>query len=326
MPNKRKPRDGSMQFWPRVRANREYPRLRTHPAIKESKPTGFAGYKVGMTHIIVSDNLQNSLTKGQELFVPVTIIECPPLKVSSLKFYRSTPNGLAAVGEVFADSLDKEFGRKTIKPKKSGKSEGIGEFDDVRLVVHTQPKLTAIGKKKPELFEIAIGGSRDEKLKYAQEKLGKEIAVKEVFKEGQQLDIHAVTIGKGFQGPMKRFGISRRRHKSEKSIRNPGSLGSWKAQGKTMWRVAHAGKMGYHTRTEYNKWLLKIGEKGDELKQDGGILHYGNVQNNYVLIKGGIAGPPKRLIRLTDAMRANHKVPKNAPEILYVSVASKQGN
>lgn len=315
-----------MQFWPRVRARREYPRLRTHPQAKEAKPTSFAGYKVGMTHVIVTDNLANSLTKGQELFVPVTIIECPPLKVSSLKFYKDSSNGSQAVAEVFAEHIDKEFSRKAIRPAKSKKAEDVADFDDVRLVVHTQPKLTGIGKKMPELFEVALGGSRDDKLKYAKEKLGREITAKEVFREGQQLDIHAVTKGRGFQGPMKRFGISRRRHKSEKSIRNPGSLGAWQAQGQTMWRVAHAGKMGFHTRTEYNKWLIKIGEKPEELRMDGGIPHYGLIKNHYLLIKGGIAGPAKRLVRITDAMRASGKTPKSAPEIQYVSLASKQGN
>ena len=315
-----------MQFWPRVRAKREYVRLRTHPASKETKPTSFAGYKVGMTHLIVTDNLSNSPTRGQDLFVPVTIIECPPLKVSSLKFYKHSAHGLQTAGEIFSEHLDKEFSRKAIKPKTQKKIDDAHEFDDVRLVVYTQPKLTGIGKKMPELFEITLGGSKEEKLAYAKEKLGKEITVKDVFREGQQLDIHAVTKGRGFQGPMKRFGISRRRHKSEKSIRNPGSLGSWKAQGQTMWRVAHAGKMGFHTRTEYNKWLLKIGEKPEDIVANGGIIHYGVVRNPYLLIKGGIAGPAKRLVRLTEAIRSNQKIPKNAPEIQYVSLASKQGN
>lgn len=300
--------------------------MRTHPASKETKPTSFAGYKVGMTHLIVTDNLPNALSKGQELFVPVTIIECPPLRVASIKFYKHSQNGLRAVSEIFAESLDKEFSRKTIRPKASKKIEDIKEFDDIRISVYTQPKLTGIGKKMPELFDITLGGSKDEKLRYAQEKLGKDITVKEVFREGQQLDIHAVTKGRGFQGPMKRFGISRRSHKSEKSIRNPGSLGGWRGQGQTMWRVAHAGKMGFHTRTEYNKWLLKIGEKPEDLRMEGGIIHYGQIKNPYLLIKGGIAGPAKRLIRLADAIRASHKIPKNAPEIQYVSLASKQGN
>src|SRR3989338_718360 len=278
MPNKRSPRAGSMQFYPRVRARNETARVRSWTSAKDTKLLGFAGYKVGMTHIIVTDNLPNSLTKGQDLFMPVTVVECPPLKAVSLKFYKNFPGERKVVGEVYADNLDKEFSKAAFKPSKTKKAEDITNFDDVAIMVQTQPKLTGIGKKSPELFEIALGGAKDDKLKYAVEKLGKDITVKDVFREGQQIDVHAVTKGKGTQGPMKRFGISRRRHKSEKSIRNPGSLGSWKAQGKTMWRVAHAGKMGFHNRTEYNKWLMKIGEKGEDLSQDGGIIHYGNVK------------------------------------------------
>jgi large subunit ribosomal protein L3 len=300
--------------------------VRSWTAAKEPKLLGFAGYKVGMTHALVTDNLPNSLTKGQELFMPVTIVECPPLKLVSIKFYKNFPGEKRVVGEVYADNLDKEFSRSALRPSQTKKVEDVKEYDDVAIMVQTQPKLTGIGKKAPELFEVALGGSKEEKLKYAVEKLGKEVAVKDVFKEGQQLDIHAVTKGKGFQGPMKRFGISRRRHKSEKSIRNPGSLGAWEAQGKTMWRIAHAGKMGYHTRTEYNKWLVKIGEKPEEMRMNGGILHYGIIKNHYLLIKGSIAGAQKRLVRLNDAIRANAKIPRSAPQVQYVSIAAKQGN
>ncbi len=315
-----------MQFYPRVRARNETARVRNWTVSKDAKLLGFAGYKVGMTHAIVTDNLPNSLTKGQELFMPVTIVECPPLKAVSLKFYKNLPGERRVVGEVYADNLDKEFSKAAIKPSKIKKVEDVKDFDDVVIMVQTQPKLTGIGKKSPELFEIALGGSKDDKLKYAVEKLGKDVTVKDVFREGQQLDIHAVTKGHGTQGPMKRFGIARRRHKSEKSIRNPGSLGGWKAQGKTMWRVAHAGKMGYHTRTEYNKWLVKIGEKPEDIKMNGGAMHYGVVKNSYLLIKGSVGGSIKRLVRLNDAIRANHKTPKNAPQIQYLSTDSKQGN
>jgi len=46
------------------------------------------------------------------------------------------------------------------------------------------------------------------------------------------VDSKTFTKGKGFQGPVKRFGISLRSHKSEKVIRGPGSLGPWKGQTK----------------------------------------------------------------------------------------------
>ena len=288
MPRARKPRAGSMQFWPRVRAKHSYPRIRSWPINQEVKLLGFAGYKVGMTHLQIKDNRPYTLTKGTEIFFPVTIVECPPLKIASIRFYKNAQN--------------------------------------VRLLCHTQPRLTGIGKKKPEIFEVAIGGSKEQQLAYAKEKLGKEISVNEVFKEGQLLDVHSITRGKGFQGPIRRFGIQLRHHKSEKSRRNPGSLGAWNAQGHIMWRTAHAGKMGYHLRTEYNKWLVKIGNKAMEINAKGGFVNYGLVKNPYILVKGSIGGAEKRLIRFTEAIRTNKSVPQEAPQIAYLSLESKQGN
>ena len=224
---------------------------------------------------------------------------------------------------MFAASIDKEFERKTALPKNK-KGENANDFDFVRLLCYTQPKLTSIAKKKPEIFEIAIGGNKEQQLNYAKEKLGKEITINEVFKDGQQLDAHSVTRGKGFQGPMRRFGISLRHHKSEKSRRNPGSLGAWRAQGHIMWRTAHAGKMGYNQRTEYNKWLIKIGNKPDEINVKGGFLYYGLVRNPYIFVKGSLSGSQKRLIRLTEPLRQKKEM-KEAPQISYISTESKQG-
>ncbi|MBI3026818.1 50S ribosomal protein L3 [Candidatus Woesearchaeota archaeon] len=322
MPRTRKPRAGSMQFWPRVRARHSYARIRNWSHSTEAKPLGFAGYKVGMTHLLINDNRPYSLTKGTDIFCPVTVIECPPLKTASIRFYKKTKDGLMLVGETIADSLDKDLERKITLPKKKGK-EPSG-YDFVRLSCFTQPKLTGIGKKKPEIFEIAIGGTKDQQLSYAKEKIGKEISVAEVFKDGQFLDVHSITKGKGFQGPVKRFGIQLRQHKSEKSRRNPGSLGPWRGQGHVMWRVAHAGKMGYHLRTEYNKHLVKIGNKADEINVKGGFVNYGLVTNQYVLLKGSVAGARKRIIRLTAPARVKRET-LEAPQISYISTESKQG-
>jgi len=313
MPTTRTPRSGSLQFWPRKRSKKVFARVRFWALLKEAKPLGFAGYKVGMTHLIINDNSKNSTTKGMDIFCPVTIIECPPLKTSSIRFYKNTINGLKLVSEALAENLDKELARKISLPKKKGQKE-MKDFDFVRLLVYTQPRLTGIGKKKPELFEIGVGGNKEEQLKYAQEKLGKEIAVDEVFREGQQLDIHAVTKAKGVQGPVKRFGVGLKNHKSEKGVRRVGTLGGWIAQGHVMWRVAKAGKMGYHVRTEYNKWLLKIGKAAD-ISKKGGFESYGVVKNQFILVKGSIAGPEKRLIRLNEPIRPSDKIPATVPMI-----------
>ncbi len=307
-----KPRKGSLQFWPRKRASRIYPKIKSWA--KSNKILGFSGYKVGMTHIGIIDNT-NATTKGLLISCPVTVIECPPLKSLSLRFYKKTNFTLTLISEIFTKKVNKEF-----KIKLSKKETKIPEsFDELRLVVYTQPKLASVGKKKPEVFEILI----PKDVEAAKQLLEKEIKLTDVFKEGQLVDIHAVTKGKGFQGTIKRFGLKIRQHKSEKTKRGPGSLGAWHPA-KVDFRVPHAGQMGYHTRTEYNKWVIKISSDPKEINPKGGFLHYGNVKNDYMLVKGSIAGPAKRLIRLTDPIRLNKKIPNQAPEIKYINLESKQ--
>ncbi len=189
---KTNPRHGSMQFWPRVRAKRAHARIKNWNNVGKGV-LGFAGYKVGMTHLIITDNKPTSKTKGEDLSCPITIIECPPLKVASVRFYKNAIYGSQPLSQITSPTLDKELSRKLTIPKKEGKKiEDIKEFDDLTLIVYTQPKLIGMGKKKPEVFEIAIGGTNEEKLNYAKEKLGKEITIQEAFKEGEQIDIHSV--------------------------------------------------------------------------------------------------------------------------------------
>ncbi|MBD3204592.1 50S ribosomal protein L3 [Candidatus Woesearchaeota archaeon] len=329
MPNKRKPRSGSLQFWPRKRAKRSFPRLRNFPKNNDSGLLGFAGYKVGMTHIIAIENNKNSPNKGNEVSIPVTIIECPPIKIAAVRFYNRS-SVLKVANEIWAKP-DKELAKKLNLSKKKGNAKKeleeikAGDYDELKVLVYTQPRMTTIGKKKPELFELALGGNIEEQFNYAKENLGKEIIIEDVFKEGELTDIHAVTKGKGFQGPVKRFGIAIRQHKSEKAIRNPGSLGPWQGHAHIMWRVPHAGKMGYHQRTEYNKQILKISKDVSEIEQIGGFLRYGKINNTYLLMKGSIPGTKKRFVAMTKPMRPNKKVPKDAPVITYISKSSKQG-
>ncbi len=325
MPTKRKPRDGSLQYWPRKRAKSQVARVRSWAKLKEPKMLGFAGYKVGMTHIMAKDNRPNSKIKGETISIPATVIECPPLKIASLVLYKTKGYGLVSSSHIFAEKLDKELSKKISSFKKTKKKVSdvkVEDFEDLRLLVYTQPKLTLIGKKKPELFEMALGGSNEEKLAFAKENLGKEITLNDVFAEGQQVDTHSITIGKGLQGPVKRHGIGLKSHKSQKS-RRAGVLGS-EGDAKVRFYAHQSGQTGYHMRTEYNKWLMKIGEP-KEINPKGGFLRYGEVKNVFILLKGSVGGPAKRLIRLNHAIRPLKKIPKDAPPIEYISTSSRQG-
>lgn len=327
MPKAHKPRSGSMQFWPRKRAKREVARIRTWNSTPKAQFLGFAGYKAGMTHVLVEDVRKNSLTKGEQISVPVSIIECPPLKIYSVRLYKKVGTGIKVSSEIVV-SKDKDLVKSVPLPKKGGDIESVKpeDFDEIRVNVFTQPKLTGFGKKKPELFEVGVGGSKEEALAYVKNNISKEISVKDLFKEGQFVDTHVVTTGKGFQGPVKRFGVSIRNHKSEKTIRGPGSIcGGWKAQGHMMYRVSHAGQMGYHTRTEYNKQIIAILDKPEDVNPIGGIIRYGLVKNTYVLVKGSVAGPKKRLVRFCTPARRNKKVAEEAPKLISISLESRQG-
>ena len=310
------PRHGSMQVWHRSRAKRQHPRIRNWVEIDAPKVLGFMGYKAGMTHMLIRDNNPKSITKGQNIAVPVTVIECPSLKPVSLRFYRASVDGLQLVAEVFSDKLDKAFK----KPKTQGKE--IADFKELRILVHTQPKITDFGKKRPDLLEIPLNGkTNEEKLKLGKELLAKEIKIVDVFKDGQYVDVHAVTKGKGFQGTVKRFGVKIRQHKSEKTKRGVGTLGPWRPK-KVSWRVAQPGKMGYHTRTEFNKWLIKMVNDPKVVNPKGGFLHYGLVKNDALLLKGSIPGPAKRAVIVTEAARPSRKA--EVAEVKFISTASKQ--
>ncbi len=324
MAKKSAPRHGSMQFWPRKRAKRHFARVRSFVKSSEVKPAGFAGYKIGMTHITVVDNRKNSLTKGEELTFPVTLVEVPNLFVYGFRLYKDSDDGLKIVFEKVVKAPKNLLKRGPFSKKDSDKN--VDDFKDnadvVRLLVSTMPEKTNIGKKTAEVFELEVSGDFSEALNYALEKLGKEISIDEVFKELDLLDVHSVTKGKGFQGPVKRFGVTLRSHKSEKVRRGPGSLGAWLASVR-QYRVAHAGQMGYHQRVDYNKQIIAFLEP-EQLQIKGGILHYGFPKSKVMLLKGSVPGPKKRLLRFTLQSRPAKKIFVQKPEIVEVSLKSQQ--
>ena len=106
-------RHGSLQFYPRKRSRRILPRVGWKSLSKDSVGLlGFIGYKVGMKSAYVRDNRQHSLTKGQRITIPVTIMEFPTMKILSVRFYKNNK----LIGEVLNQNLDKEL-KKKIKVK-----------------------------------------------------------------------------------------------------------------------------------------------------------------------------------------------------------------
>jgi large subunit ribosomal protein L3 len=146
----------------------------------------------------------------------------------------------------------------------------------------------------------------------------------DVFKEGEFVDILAITKGKGFQGPVKRWGISLLPRKSDDGRRQVGTLGPWSPP-RIMWTVPSAGQMGYHQRTDFNKRILKIGSDGKEVTPSGGFLRYGSVRGEFIVLSGSVPGPTKRLLQLRRPVRLRHGATTSTPTITYISTASPQG-
>lgn len=330
-----RPRRGSIAYSPRKRARSEIPRVRAWHPSKEPKLLGFAGYKAGMTHVMMTDDLPNSLTSGMEISIPVTILEVPPMKVAAIRVYNGTTYGSRAIAEAWTTELDKEIHRALTVPKKHNLPEALtkieqliknGEVNDLRVIMYTLPeKVTGIPKKKPEIMENNIGGvDLAARFEYAKTLLGKYINISDVFKNGDFIDVLAITTGKGTQGPVKRWGIQlqKAKHSRAGSVREIGTLGPWHPS-HVSWRVPQLGQTGYHQRTEFNKRIMQIGKDGKAVTPEGGFLNYGIIRNDYVIIKGSIPGPMKRLVRLRPAIRQRTQLP--APEITYLSLESKQG-
>ncbi|MFN3804971.1 MAG: 50S ribosomal protein L3 [Pyrobaculum sp.] len=325
-----RPRRGSMGVYPRKRASDIAPRVRTWPEARLESPAllGFAAYKAGMAHVVVVEDRPTSPLYGKEVVKAVTVLDAPPLYIMGFRLYTLDPtNGYkTAVGEVWAPELPKDL-QRVLTPPKNERRKKVEQFIDVavdvRALVATQPRLSGIGKKTPELLEIPIGGGNiDERVKYATSILGKTVSVREVFTPGQLVDVLAITKGKGYQGVVKRFGVKilPRWHKHRKGHRRTGTIGPQAPA--LMFTTPRSGQMGFHQRTEYNKRILKIGENGAEVTPKSGFPHYGVIKGPYVLTQGSVPGAVKRLVVLRHPVRPPKRAPPaTEPQVVWVSTS-----
>ncbi|MFH1451595.1 MAG: 50S ribosomal protein L3 [archaeon] len=317
-------RKGSLQFYPRVRAKKVVPRVNWKPVFKDGVSfMGFIGYKVGMISVWAKDDTTDSMTKNKRIAIPATILECPAMKIYSVRFYKN--------GKVMKDVVvtnDKNL-KKNVKLSKNDVKvdfEKVGEYDDVRAILYSGARETCVDKKKADMIEVAVSGSVSEKIDFIKGKIGKDILVSDVFQEGL-VDVRGVTRGFGTQGPVKRFGISLKSHKSEKGVRRPGSLAPWHPA-RTTFRAPQAGQTGYHSRISYNNLILDVGKIGDsaqstpetagakDINKKGGFEHYGVIKNDYLILKGSVPGPKKRGIMITPAIRPSKYLAKKKYEVL----------
>ncbi|KAK3004737.1 hypothetical protein RJ639_019598 [Escallonia herrerae] len=121
------------------------------------------------------------------------------------------------------------------------------------------------------------------------------LVLEELFNEGDLVDVSGTTIGKGFQGGIKRHHFKRgpMTHGS-KSHRQLGSIGAGTTPGRVYPGKKMPGRMG-GTKRKIRK--LKIVKIDNDLK--------------IVMIKGALPGKPGNLLRITPAKIVGKNIPKS---------------
>jgi len=212
----------------------------------------------------------------------------------------------------------------------------------VRAIVHTQVGKAKIGQKKAHIKEIQInGGSVEAKVDYCLGLFEQQIKVTDVFKTEEMVDCIGVTKGKGFNGVVTRWGVTRLPRKTHRGLRKVACIGSWHPA-RVQFQVPRAGQRGYHHRTEINKKIYRIGKnkaedtKGAITEQDltekgitpmGGFSHYGEINEDWVMFRGTCMGARKRLITMRKSLlpqvsrKANESV-----NLKFIDTSSKFGH
>ena len=327
--------------------------------------TAFLGYKAGMTHILRESNKPGSRVHKKEVVEAVSIVETPPMIAVGVVGYMETPQGLRTIATAWAHNLSDEVKRRFYKNWYASKKkafvhhaekwseEAVGErlqkIKDyctvVRLICHTQIGKVGLRQKKAHIMEIQInGGDVGAKVDWAHGIFEKEIKIDDVFQKNEMIDVIAVTKGHGVEGVVNRWGVTRLPRKTHRGLRKVACIGSWHPS-RLSFSVPRSGQKGYHHRCEINKKIYMVG-KGSTPEGEpvfnakttadltdkritplGGFPHYGCVDEDFLMIKGGIPGCKKRVITLRKSLMVQGStMAREEIDLKFIDTSSKFGH
>jgi len=163
-----------------------------------------------------------------------------------------------------------------------------------------------------------------------------------------------VAKGHGYSGVINRWGVARLPRKTHRGLRKVACIGAWHPA-RVAFQISRPGQYGYHHRTEINKKIYRIGagskpaagSDGKTAEADtknastasdltekaitplGGFVQYGEVNEDFLMIKGGVVGVVKRVLTLRKTLvpqtkrAATEKVSEN---IKFIDTSSKFGH
>ena len=308
------PRRGSLAYSPRGRAKSLVPRIRTWPDVEAEKPTllGFPGYKAGTAHVITVDDRAKTPNFGKPLFNLSSVLTLPDAQLVGLRLY-GHENGhdlaiadVKAAGQTSADKLP------------------LDRATRVAALVSSVPRDVGLSQKKPVVLEVGVsGGDLKAQAEFVLGLLGKKVKFTDIFRAGMYVDVLGITKGKGFEGPITRFGVKRKQHKSRKSVRAVAVIGPWHPAA-VMYTVARAGQMGFHQRTETGKRILVVGNaSASPVTPPGGFDHFGDVKGDYAVVRGSVPGPARRFVMVRMRVRGISKS-QAPPQVVEVSTMTRR--
>ncbi|XP_029014960.1 60S ribosomal protein L3-like [Betta splendens] len=217
----------------------------------------------------------------------------------------------------------------------------------IRVIAHSQMRLLPIKQKKAHIMEVQLnGGSVSDKVDWAKEHLEQAVPVSAVFYQDEMIDVIGVTKGHGFKGVTSRWHTKKLPRKTHKGLRKVACIGAWHPA-RVAYTIARAGQKGYHHRTELNKKIYRIGKgvhmhDGKLIRDNastnydtsqktitpmGGFPHYGEVNNDFVMVKGCVVGAKKRVLTLRKSLLVHtSRKSRETIELKFIDTTSKFGH
>ena len=355
------PRHGSLGFLPKKRCNKGKGKIKSFPKDNPNIPCHFTAsiaYKAGMTHVVREVNSPGSKLNHKDVVEAVTIVETPPIKIVGIVSYIKTARGMRSFKTIWSNDLCDSFRRNYYKNWYKSKKKAFSHYkydsdcvtkkfekikkycSIIRCIGASNVNETGLKQKKADILEIQInGGSFDEKVKFSEKMLGKEVSISDIFSQDELIDVIGITKGKGFAGVITRWGVTKLPRKTHRGSRKVACVGSWHPS-RVAYTVARAGQNGFHHRTQINVKIYRIGKSLDiknaftdyentpkNINPMGGFPRYGVIRSDFLILRGCLMGPKKRVLRLRKSLTCRKKNDSLQNTIIkFIDTSSKWGH
>ena len=213
---------------------------------------GIVGKKIGMTHVYDKKGVRR----------PATVLYTPKCVVTAIRSEEKHGYNALQIAVVGEEKSEKVKEKNLTKPFKA-------QFKDLGVL----PKLVQEVRVSAEVL--------------AKYKVGDHIG-SEIFEKGQYVDLRGRTIGKGFQGVMKKYKFAgfESSHGTHESFRGGGSIGQRAWPARVMKGRKMSGHMGSQVRSVLNSEVFDV-----------------NAQENYVVVSGSVPGSSQTWIQVRHAVK-----------------------